>query len=129
MDRGAWWVTVNEVTKSRTHTFTFSHLGIVRGDWMARRGTFSPTVGLLLLRRQRVGWRPGLGHKQTQNQGTQALLIHSIKPCPLPSWENQDCPGSVLYSMLKRSKDIGPLSLIFFFSFPSLNLRMNSFHL
>ena len=53
------------------------------------------------------------------------------KPCHLPLWENQDCPGSILDSMLKRSKDIGPLSVSFFSSssFPSLNLRMNSFHL
>ena len=84
MDRGAWLVTVNGVTKSQTHTFTFSHLGMVWGDWMALRGTFSPTVGLLPLRRQRGGWRPGLGHKQTQNQGSQALLIHSLKALPSP---------------------------------------------
>ena len=37
------------------------------------------------------------------------------KPCHLPLWDNQDCPGSILYSMLKCSKDISPLSLFFFF--------------
>lgn len=91
-------------------------------------GTIDPTVGLFLLKQQRASWRPCLGHNQNQNHSTWSLPIPfsqrlAISPC----WRIRT--ALVQFSTDAQAFKRRRLSLTFFPAFPSLNLRMNSFHL
>ena len=62
MDGGAWWATVQGVTKSRTWLSDFTFLSFITGDWNAKLGS------------QEIPWVTGKFGLGVQNEAGQRLI-------------------------------------------------------